>query len=128
MCVPAPVTAVLFTFASFLPSSTKRLPDFFCFLLSFYLRAHRPANAAALRPASRGAFVSTKKIKKKPLPPRKKLSSSAGRHYDNVDFAGAAPFIAAAAAAASCAAATAAAAKLRSIQVIPGAAELGGGK
>lgn len=68
------------------------------------------------------------KNQKKATSPPEKLSSSAGRHYDNVDFAGAPPFIAAAAAvAASCAAAAAAAAaaKLRSIQVIPGAAELG---
>lgn len=41
------------------------------FLSAFYPRAHRPANAAALRPASRGAIVLTKKNEKKPLPPRK---------------------------------------------------------
>lgn len=68
MCVPAPVTAVLFSFASFLPSShggaiDKTLPRLFSF------RPFLSARTSASKRSS-AQIVLTKKIKK-PLPARK---------------------------------------------------------
>lgn len=114
MCVPAAISAltaaVLFTFALFLSYSHGAIDKTLPRLFPFRLLSHRRGNSVAPR--------TNKTVP--PLPPLKNLSSSAGRHYDNVDFAGVPPFIAAAAQDA------AAAAKLQSIQVTPGAAQLGG--
>lgn len=78
--------------------STKTFPRHFPF---FAFLSHRREKSAAARTNIKKATSSTEN-----------RPSSTGRHYDNVDFA--------VAAAASCAA------KVRSLQVTPGAAPLGG--